>query len=449
MTTHRHRIAVAIASVLAVTAPALAGEIDLSALGTASHHEQFIVHLHGAAATADNAAGVRGLLGRAASTTRTAGTRVQRQLATGAVVVRTPQPLDPAEATQWMQAIASDPQVAWVEVDQRLHPALDPNDPLLDQQWGFGTSPASLNVREAWDSTSGQGQVVAIIDTGRTRHPELDANTLPGYDFISDARIAGDGDGRDADAADEGDGNGTDSSSWHGTHVAGTVAAATNNGKGVAGTASGARIFHARVLGKGGGYVSDIADAMVWSAGGDVRGVPANANPAAVLNLSLGGRGNCSRATQTAVDAAVQMGATVVVAAGNKNTDVRGHTPANCRGVVAVAATTARGARASFSNYGQGITLSAPGDRILSTFNSGAMTPGSPSYGTYSGTSMAAPHVAGVVALMQSVADRPLSPEMVKDVLIRTARPLAGSCPQGCGAGIANAAGAVEAVSGL
>src|SRR5690606_26395292 len=133
-------------------------------------------------------------------------------------------------------------------------------------------------------------------------HLELDANTLPGYDFISNAGVAGDGNGRHANPDDPGDSQWGKPSSWHGTHVAGTVAALTNNGQGVAGTAFKARLVHARVLGKGGGYTSDIADAIVWSAGGRVNGVPDNAHPAKALNLSLGGSGSCDRAMQAAVD---------------------------------------------------------------------------------------------------------------------------------------------------
>src|SRR5690606_31257016 len=157
--------------------------------------------------------------------------------------------------------------------------------------------------------THGNGVVVAVLDTGITRHGDLDANVLPGYDFISDAGKANDGDGRDNDPSDPGDwvtlnqcpgGNRAENSSWHGTHVAGTIAAVTNNAKGVAGTAFGARILPVRVLGTCGGYDSDIADAIVWAAGGSVSGVPTNANPAEVINLSLGGGGACGRTSQNA-----------------------------------------------------------------------------------------------------------------------------------------------------
>src|SRR5690606_5927367 len=222
----------------------------------------------------------------------------------------------------------------------------------------------------------------------------------------------------------------------------------TNNGVGVAGTAFNAKIQHVRVLGRGGGYTSDIADGIIWASGGSVPGVPANPNPAEVINLSLGGQGSCGSTTQNAINGAVSRGTTVVVAAGNSNMNVSNFTPANCNNVIAVAATDQNGSRASFSNYGTGIDVSAPGVGIMSTLNSGSTTPGSESYASYNGTSMAAPHVAGVVALMQSVASTPLTPAQVESILKSTARPLPGSCSGGCGAGIINAKAAVDAVLG-
>ncbi len=430
----------------AATAPAYAGDVDPAGLMESETHQQFIVHLREGSAPLGSERAMQAALGRAGSRLRTGGgsMRVLRQLAIGPMVVRAERAMDRAEAGAWMAAIASEPEVEHVEIDRIMTVALDPNDARLREQWGFSTSNVGINVRPAWDKATGTGQVVAIIDTGRTRHPELDANTLPGYDFISNSGMAGDGNGRDNNPDDAGDGSWIRSSSWHGTHVAGTVAAATNNGLGVAGTAFNAKLVHVRVLGKGGGYVSDIADGMVWAAGGAVQGAPANANPAKVLNLSLGASGPCGRAYQAAVDSARSKGATLIVAAGNSNRDVAGFNPANCRGVVAVAATTSRGARWSSSNYGQGITLAAPGDNILSTLNSGRSGPGQPSYAAYSGTSMAAPHVAGVVALMQSAVGGSLTPDEVADILKKTTWPLAFPCREGCGAGITNADAAVD-----
>ncbi|WP_199414818.1 S8 family peptidase [Xanthomonas arboricola] len=354
-----------------------------------------------------------------------------------------------------MRRLAADPAVKRVEVDMLLRPMLVPNDSRLPEQWALGTTSAGINVRPAWDKATGKGAVVAVIDTGVTAHPELSANVLAGYDFISDAFIARDGNARDTDAADLGDwaaanecgsGASASSSSWHGTHVAGIVAAAANNGAGTAGVAFNAKVLPVRVLGRCGGYLSDIADAIVWASGGTVSGVPANPTPARVINLSLGGIGSCSTTLSNAIASAVSRGTSVVVAAGNSNIDVSQSVPANCPNVIAVAATTSAGAKASFSNFGQGVDIAAPGQAILSTLNSGSTAVGTPDYAVYSGTSMAAPHVAGVVALMQSVALNPLSAASVEAMLKSTARALPVACPQGCGAGLVNADGAVAAV---
>lgn len=161
--------------------------------------------------------------------------------------------------------------------------------------------------------------------------------------------------------------------------------------------------------------------------------------------MSLGGGGSCSTTMQNAINGAVSRGTTVVVAAGNDASNVSGSLPANCANVIAVAATTSAGAKASYSNFGTGIDVSAPGSDILSTLNSGTTTPGSASYASYNGTSMASPHVAGVVALVQSVAPTALTPAAVETLLRNTARALPGACSGGCGAGIVNADAAVTA----
>ena len=266
--------------------------------------------------------------------------------------------------------------------------------------------------------------------------------------MISDATIAGDGGGRDSDPSDPGDYVTGQNSSWHGTHVAGTVAAVTNNGSGVAGTAFGAKVQHVRVLGRGGGYTPDIADGITWGSGGAVSGASANAKPAEVINMSLGGGGTCCATYQNAINAAVGRGTTIVVAAGNSNVDVSGSVPANCSNVIAVAATDRNGARASFSNYGTGIDVSGPGVGILSTLNSGTTSPGTESYASYNGTSMASPHVAGVVALLQARATTPKTPAEIESLLKSTARALPAACTGGCGAGIVNAKAALDAVNG-
>jgi serine protease len=237
-------------------------------------------------------------------------------------------------------------------------------------------------------------------------------------------------------------------SSWHGTHVAGTVAAVTNNGTGVAGVAFNAKVQPARVLGKCGGYTSDIADAIIWTSGGSVSGVPANATPSRVLNLSLGGSGSCDTTTQNAINNARSRNTVVVVAAGNSNANAANFSPASCSGIVTVAAVGRTGARASYSNYGSVVALAAPGgdggNSILSTLNSGTTSPGSDNYAGYQGTSMAAPHVAGVAALM--IAKKPSATvDEVISKLKSTTRPFPATCNQ-CGTGLLDARAAVAAM---
>ncbi|WP_115043128.1 S8 family peptidase [Xanthomonas arboricola] len=446
----------ALTSLLAV--PAFAGQVNLSGLDSQPTLDRFIVKYRDGSSAAVSPTSLRASLNSVATAVparagRALGLNHVRRTALGSEVLKTDRGLDRAEAETLMRRIAADPSVEYVEVDQIMYPTLTPNDTRLSEQWGFGTTASSINVRPAWDTATGTGVVVAVIDTGITSHPDLNANVLPGYDFISDAARARDNNGRDNNPADQGDwraanqcgsGVAAANSSWHGTHVAGTIAAVTNNSTGVAGTAFNARIVPVRALGLCGGTTSDIADAIVWASGGTVSGVPANANPAEVINMSLGGNGTCSSTYQNAINGAVSRGTTVVVAAGNSNANVANFTPASCANVISVASITSAGARSSFSNFGSTIDISGPGSAILSTLNSGTTTPGSATYASYNGTSMAAPHVAGVVALVQSVASRPLTPAAVETLLKNTARPLPGACSGGCGAGIVNAAGAVS-----
>ncbi|MBB4126879.1 serine protease [Xanthomonas translucens] len=456
----------ALTSLLLAT-PAFAGDVNLSGLNAEPTVQRFIVKTRDAApvgiastSAAAPSASLRATLQSVAAAMpakngRALGLTSLRRLAVGPEVIQSNRPLDHAEAETLMRQLAADPNVEYVEVDQRMTITLTPNDPSLSNQWAFGTTTAGINVRPAWDQATGTGVVVAVIDTGITSHPDLNANVLPGYDFISVAADARDGNGRDSNPADEGDwaaanecysGSPASNSSWHGTHVAGTIAAVTNNSTGVAGTAYNAKILPVRVLGKCGGYTSDIADAITWASGGTVSGVPANTTPAEVINMSLGGSGTCSTTYQNAINGAVGRGTTVVVAAGNSAANVSGSVPANCANVIAVAATTSSRAKASYSNYGTGIDISAPGSSILSTLNDGTTTPGNASYASYNGTSMATPHVAGVVALMQSVAPTPLTPAQVESTIKSTAASF--SCSQGCGAGLLDANAAVTAALG-
>ncbi|UOB09517.1 S8 family serine peptidase [Streptomyces sp. HP-A2021] len=389
----------------------------------------------------------------------------QRRLGTGAALVdlgTNPARADVADVVAQYEA---DPQVAYVVPDRLNKPtAVTPNDTDYGKQWDLFESTAGMNVPAAWDTTTGSGVTVAVIDTGYVTHSDLAANIVGGYDFIADTAVSVDGNGRDSNPADPGDwynanecgaGIPASDSSWHGTHVAGTIAAATNNGKGIAGIAHGAKISPVRVLGKCGGYDSDIIDAITWASGGTVSGVPANTNVAKVINMSLGGGGACSSATQSAINGAVNRGTAVVVAAGNENQNVSNASPANCNNVIAVAATNRAGSRASYSNYGSLVDISAPGGEtrtstangILSTLNSGTKTPSSENYDYYQGTSMATPHVAGLAALMKS-ANSALTPAQIESAIKANARPLPGTCSGGCGAGLADAAKTVQAVKG-
>ena len=350
------------------------------------------------------------------------------------------------------------PGVAYAEPDRRMTIQGAPNDPRYNEQWHYHDTVGGIALPDAWPETEGEGVVVAVLDSGVLPHADLEERLLTGYDFV-DNTVGGEdpGDWREAGECGWLTPPRDEPSSWHGTHVAGTVAATTDNGLGVAGVAPQADVLPVRVLGKCGGYTSDIVDGMRWAAGLDVTGAPDNPNPAQVLNLSLGGGGFCGRTYENAVQEVRDTGATVVVAAGNSDRDVSGTEPANCPGVVAVAATNRDGERASYSNYGGLVTLSAPGGEIglnpaggvLSTHNSGETTPGDDSYTFFQGTSMAAPHVAGVVALLYAT-DPALEPDTVEAILTASARrfPQVGgnSCTTDeCGAGILDAEVAVAA----
>ena len=389
-----------------------------------------------------------------------------RTTALGSQVLRVDRKLSLAEAEQLAADIAaSDPNVEYAEPDRIMRKVFTPNDTRYNEQWHYFEAAGGINAPTAWDKSTGSGVVVGVVDTGYRPHADLAANILPGYDFISDTFVSNDGNGRDSDASDPGDaisagecGGGeptqSEPSSWHGTHVAGTIAAKTNNGSGVAGVAFNAKVVPARVLGKCGGYTSDIADAIIWVSGGSVSGVPANANPAKVINISLGGDGACDTTTQNAINSARSRGTSVIVAAGNENRDASLDSPANCSGVVTVASVNRSGGRSYFSNFGSSVEVAAPGgdirvssaNGILSTLNAGSNAPGADSYAFYQGTSMATPHVVGVVALMLS-AKPTLTPDQVSSILQSTARVFPATCSQ-CGSGIVNASAAVDAALG-
>lgn len=384
-----------------------------------------------------------------------------RSLATGATLIAADKGLSGQAAKDFMTELAASGAVAYVEPNSRMTATLTPNDPRYGEQWDF-TATNGMRIPGAWDISTGTGVNVAVIDTGITSHADLNANILPGYDFVSDATAARDGNGRDANPQDQGDWYAAGecgqaraaNSSWHGTHVAGTVAAVTGNATGVAGVAPGAKVVPVRVLAKCGGSLSDIADAIIWAAGGTVSGVPANANPARVINMSLGGAGTCGTTYQNAINAAVNRGTAVVVAAGNETQNAANSRPANCSNVVTVAASNPSGALSYYSNYGSAVDLTAPGGDvrvagggILSTINTGTTTPGSAGYASYQGTSMAAPHIAGLVALMKAKQSA-LTPAQVESTLKQGTRPMPGGCTLGCGTGLSDAAKTMGLLAG-
>ncbi|MES2019185.1 MAG: S8 family peptidase [Pseudomonadota bacterium] len=387
--------------------------------------------------------------------------RTLHTTATGANIVHLGKKMSVADVAAVARELqARDANVEYAEPDRIMHKMMTPNDTRYNEQWQYFDATGGLRANTAWDVATGTGVVVAVIDTGFRPHADLSGAFVQGYDFISDATMAADGNGRDSDASDAGDsvtagqcgtGEPAENSSWHGTHVSGTIAARTNNGLGVAGVAFNAKILPVRVLGKCGGYTSDIADGIIWASGGTVSGVPANANPAKVINMSLGGGGACDTTSQNAINSARSRGTVVIVAAGNETQDASNSNPGNCAGVVTVAATTKAGGRAYYSNFGSMVDVAAPGGDarvsgggILSTLNAGTTTPGADSYAFYQGTSMATPHVAGVAALMLSKTPG-MTPDQIEAKLKSSARAFPASCV-GCGAGIVDAAAALGSV---
>jgi len=361
-------------------------------------------------------------------------------------VVRVAIPLSRDNLEAALEDLRADPSIAFAEPDRRRYPHALPNDPLFTNQWYLqATQASSLAASTAWDTTSGSnGIVIAVLDTGvRFDHPDLGraadgGRLLPGYDFVAadsngSFTTANDGNGRDADPTDPGDWvtsseassslfggacDGASDSSWHGTRVSGLIGARSNNALGVTGMTWTPWILPVRVLGKCGGYDSDILTGMRWAAGLAVSGVEANPYPARVLNLSLGSSERCSNSYQGVIDELVARGAVVVASAGNESGPVSA--PANCNGVVAVVALRHVGTKVGFSNLGSRATLGAPGGNCVNeganqpclfsidtTTNSGRTGPVNNTYTdqfNYNvGTSFSAPLVAGIAGLMLSV----------------------------------------------
>jgi hypothetical protein len=316
-----------------------------------------------------------------------------------------------------------------------------PNDSRWGQQWNLAANPGvGVGVREAWRYGRGKGTVLAVVDSGIIAHPEFEGRILPGYDFISNASSANDGDGRDADPSDPGNWASKEDvdsgefnedckespSDWHGTHVAGIALAAADNGVGIAGIAPLAKLLPVRVIGKCSGTNRDLIDGMRWAAGLEVSGAPINENPADVINLSLGGEGSCSGQLQSAVDEIIALGVMIVAAVGNEAKDASLYSPANCFGTATVGALTVSGTLATYSNFGSFVDLSAPGGdtglAIISTVDRGTTTPLGAGYASYRGTSMAAPHLSGVLLIARGY--DPLTPnDALYEVLFNNLAP--------------------------
>ena len=464
---------------------------------------------------------------QALSNTAGVGMKAVRTIAGDAELVALDTPLPLSMANTTAARLALDPSVEYAEPNIMYKKLLTPNEPnFAARQWnllapsatytgalsagGTKSAPATggANLQLAWDVTTGvNGVVVAIIDTGIVNHPDLNGvatgvtympsgRFLPGYDFISSTVgtpevpanfVSNDLDGRDSDASDPGDwvtaaqetmypntcGDGEGDSSWHGSHMAGVAAAATNNSLGIAGVAWNVRILPVRALGRCGGALTDIAEAMRWAAGLAVPGVPANTTPAQILNLSLGGGTTCGPTMQSAVDAVIAAGAVVFAATGNEgNTGLIA--PANCNGVIAVTAHTINGENADYANIGAMTAISSPGGGtpfllgaggetddpnwigfyIWSTILFGSTDPLSadgqgrsgPAYGGFTGTSAATPQVAGFAALIKSVLPA-TTPAQMRSYITANARPFptGSACAPGgalagnCGAGLLDA----------
>ncbi|MCC8363636.1 S8 family serine peptidase [Lysobacter sp. A6] len=305
--------------------------------------------------------------------------------------------------------------------------ATSPNDPFYpNQQHLFG--PQGIGANLAWATSQGAGVHVAVIDAGMAPHPDLDAALLPGYDFVDD-----DADARVPSCA-----------STSGTRVAGTIAAITNNARGIAGVAPHARIVPIRVApGCGGDAQSDdIGRAIRWAIGEKVDTAPVNANPVEVVNISLGNRWSCTPAVQSAIDLAVGRGVAVVVSAGDEGADAGGVEPANCANTIAIAGVDSQGRRNVFSNHGVAVDLAAPGqvwwpsvdDRVLAYEE---------------GSAHAAAMASGIAALVQSAATIPLTPRHLEAMLKTTSRPFPATPDRPIGAGIAHAPTALDYVTQL
>ena len=416
-----------------------------------------------------------------------------RQMSGDHRLIRLPQPLYGKELEDTVRRLRLHPDVVSVEPNVRVPLAQVPNDNFFADQWHLGdrsVANAALSMSRTWAITTGSAAItVAVLDTGVLRaHPDLQAlgtRLLLGYDFVDEFEFANDDDGRDADASDPGDfvtpseaastlfrqlGCQRSDSSWHGTFIAGQIAAAANNSIGVAGINWNVNLLPVRVSGKCGAQLSDILDGMRWAAGLTVVGVPDNPHPAKIINLSFGGDQACTASYQAVIDELAALGTLIVVAAGNgSGTQSRQlKRPADCRGVLTVGAVQRDGAKTAYSFVGSNTAVMAPGGHasanntatmLISTSNAGATSTNAHIYGQKQGTSFAAPLATGVASLMLAI-NPSLSPDALIDRIKATANPhvasgsytscsvndtVACNCTTAlCGAGLLNPLGAVE-----
>lgn len=377
-------------------------------------------------------------------------------------------PVSHEQTLELLEQVKGRSDIEFAQLNRIYHPTKVPTDPLYSEQWHYN----NMNLPAAWDISTGVAStVVAVIDDGMLynlsdtdpkTHPDFAGKVVGGYDFISDPAVAEDGDGRDANPYDNrGD-------QYHGTHVGGTVAAASNNGQFGAGVNWSAKLVNIRALGTGGGTGTDILEGMLWAGGEPVAGIPNNPNPAKVINMSLGGNGACDTVQQMAIDKLVAKGIIIVVAAGNETVNVNLPVqPASCNNVITVGATGPTNLRAPYSNFGARIDVMAPGGDTEQSINLNGQDKEAGVYsnfynkqsmsfilGSSQGTSMAAPHVAGLVSLMVGI-DPTLNHSKTLAFLKTNAKALpAADCSAGnamvmgsdCGSGLVDAAKTLKAV---
>ncbi|MEZ5657631.1 MAG: S8 family serine peptidase [Burkholderiaceae bacterium] len=367
-----------------------------------------------------------------------------------------PFPMTEAQAYAWAAQQMNPDEIEGVLIDRavRSHGTVSSNDSLAYTLWNLAAgSPGTTQTEPVWPQYRGSGVTVAVLDTGKVDHPDMQGVWNGGYDFIVDPSKSGDGDGRDADPTDTMTCvlNGSQQTVIpHGLHVASIIAARLNNNEGLAGVAPLASIMPLRVISGCGGVLSDVLDAMRWAVGLPVSGLPTNPNPVKILNLSLGTTSpgaTCNSVTQAVVDEVLATGAAIIVSTGNDGADSI-TVPAACNGVIAVAAATKDGQRADYSNAGAGTTLAAAGGGCAVGAASGCSTDpynfvaiahhdsSTAGYRMGAGTSYAAPHVAGAAALLLEQ-DSGRTGAQIKSLLADSTRAFIGSSCNGglCGTG--------------